>query len=363
MRNLIEELLEATMSVSTAQATLGLPLDWATADLKSAFKKAAFRNHPDRGGSTAKMTAVNAAYKVLQKVNLGSSIGGQDFKKKRADQMKRNGEMVVSAINNLFDPERYADYFTEQTGKPFTFTVKDDLKTSGYSNHFNKRVEWTSSDKETIFALNIYVNLVDVSTVKSLGGEGGVPTLAFQVMLQPTVLHDNRKSKMRRKNWDFSTKQESLVDPTKVFPKSSIKKMMAGKEKKRKFSKRDMLTAIERRLKGKTDHSGGTVWARIPIGEYQLNLYRMTFMKQASWDIHSVRALVNGKWKTFRSKKHASYPEREELIELLKQIQKHTWNDPQALVDTATHQMKSMLDAQIKKDKNESIVYGVRALL
>lgn len=357
MRDLIEDLLEATMSVADARAHLGLPVQWTSTDLKSAFKKAAFDNHPDRGGSTAKMAAINVAYKILQKVKpgagafSGTKVGSDDWKAQREMEMEKNKRTVMATINGLFDPEKYAHYFTQMTGKPFTFTVEDKVARHGY---YSKNVEWTSSDKETIFALYIHVDLYKVQSIKSLGGEGGEPALSFTLMVQPTVLHDNRKSKMKQRDWNFSTKEETLVDPTKIFPKASLKKMMSGADKKRKFSKRDMITAIEQRLKGNTEHSGGTVWAGIPIGEYKLYLYRMVFMREPYWEVHSVKAKVDGKWKTFKTKTMAGYPEAEDLIELLKQIQKHTWNDPQTLIDTAAHQVKSMADAK-RAAKTESI--------
>lgn len=366
MRDLIEDLLEATMSVADARSHLGLPVQWTASDLKSAFKKAAFDNHPDRGGSTAKMAAINVAYKVLQKVKPGGGGGTAPDDGWYEAQMEKNGQMVVSTINNLFDPQKYSQYFTKMTGKPFTFTVDDKLKTKGFGGyHYSKKVEWTSGDKETIFVLDLYVNLQGVKSVKALAGEGGTPTLSFSIMVQPTVLHDNRKSKMRQKNWDFSTKQETLVDPASVFPKASIKKMMSGKDKKRQFSKRDAITAMQHRLKATVDHSGGQVWVRIPIGEYFLNMYRTTLLGSAVWDLHSVRAMVNGKWRTIRPDKGnwGSHPEDEGLIEFLKTIQKHTWNDPNALVNTVGHQLRTMYKAKDAKAKGESVIERMSALL
>ena len=200
--------------------------------------------------------------------------------------------------------------------------------------YFSKNVEWRSSDNDTVFSLQISVSLTDVRSTKSLGG-GGDPTLAFSVILHPTVLHNNRKSKMRQKNWEFSSQQSSLVDPSKVYPVASIKKMMAGKDKKRKFSRRDMVTAIEHGLKGRTETSGGNLWAYIPIGDFQLNLYRSVMMKSATWAVHSVHAKVNGKRKTFKPHKFALTSEVEELVQTLKTLKKHRWNDPQALADAA----------------------------
>jgi len=353
MRNLIAELLEAFMSIDDARAHLGLPLKWTKEDLKAAYKRAAFDNHPDRGGSTAKMSAINAAYQVLQNVEMGTSVSDGDYEDAR---LEKKGQMVKETINSLFDPLRYAQYFTKMTGKPFTFVVDDSVRSKYYSSSesYRKKVEWASPDRETVFSLDIYVNLTTLRPMKSLGA-GGDAVLAFSVMLSPTVLHDNRKSKMRQRDWEFSTKEESLVDPTKVFPVASIKKMMKGADKARKFSKRDMEVAIEKGLGGRIEHQGGNSWARIPVGEYQLLLYRWIILRSPAWDIHAVQAKIDGQWKSFKPRKTAYHTESEELIEILKRVKKQTWNDPQTLADAVSLQMR--------KDRTESIRSRMEALL
>lgn len=165
------------------------------------------------------------------------------------------------------------------------------------------------------------------------------------------MLHDNRKSKMRQKNWEFSSSQSSLVDPTKVFPAASIKKMMAGNDKSRKFSRRDMVTAVEKGMKGRTETSGGNLWAYIPMGEFQLNLYRSVMMKHATWAVHSVHAKVDGKRKTFKAHKFSIASETEEVVVALKSLQKRKWSDPQALVDAASEALTNTNKKSESSDK------------
>ena len=351
--DLLAMILEATMSVSDAVKALELPPTWSKDDLKSAFKKAALKHHPDRGGDPKMMVTVNAAYKMLQNVTPSQTKVDREAEQVRKDE--RKSVIVTSVLSSLFDPKKYAEYFHEMTDKIFTFTVNDKLNVNKYwSGSYRKSVEWKSSDGETIFALEIYVNFSDVHEVKSLGGASDDANLAFKVMLSPTVLHNNRKSKMRKKNWDFSSKQSSLVDPTKVFPKASIKKMMSGADKKRKFSRRDMVTAVEQGMKGSVENAGGHTWARIPVGDYELRLARSVVMRIATWDAISVRAKVDGKWQSFKSKSFAGVKEGEGLVNLLKQVQKHKWSNPQQLIDTVASQMKAMA----KSSWNESIAIG-----
>jgi hypothetical protein len=344
-------MLEASMSSSQARQILALPLGWSKSDLKQAFRTLAKKNHPDAGGDLETMKSVNAAYNVLKYVVPGAVKA--DNKKDYAQQKEREKEMVISTINSLFNPEKYSSYFFKKTGKIFSFKVKDSVSTY----YFNKSVEWRSADNETVFDLQISVSLSGIRTTKSLGG--GDPALAFTVILHPTVLHDNRKSKMRKKNWEFSSSQSSLVDPTKVFPAASIKKMMSGNDKKRKFSRRDMVTAIEQGMKGKTTTSGGNLWAYIPVGDYTLNLYRSVFMKQAAWAVHSVDQRVGKKRKSFKPNKFSLVGEDEKTVLALRTIQKRKWRDPQTLVDAAAkafNDLNKKSEDMSVKSKMESIL-------
>jgi hypothetical protein len=354
------DLLEVTMSSREAQSVLALPAGWSKGDLKSAFKSAALTHHPDRGGNVEQMAKVNAAYKVLQRITPANDKATS--KADAARDHERRKAVVVSSVNNLFDPQKYAEYFYKMTNKVFTSKVEDRFSGT-YDNYFYKDVEWKSSDGETVFSLRLMVNLYDVKEVKSLGGSGGEPALAFSMYVEPTVLHDNRKSKMRKKNWDFSSKASTLVDPTKVFPKASIKRMMKGNDKKRKFSKRDMLVSLEKKLKAKISYSGKDVWAAIPMGDYTVHLYRMTFMGSAAWSSHSV-SLKTGKWSkdTFKSKKLAMVGETEKLVVLLHGIQRKKWSDGQTLADVVAKQMSALKEG-VEKEDSMSVIDKMESLI
>lgn len=345
-------LLEATMSSEQAREVLELPLAWTKAELKSAYKKASLKHHPDRGGSSDMMVKVIAAYNALKNRTSTGQSGEED---KLADEKKKL--IVTGAISNLFDPKKFASYFQKMTGKVYTVDVKDEFKDQYKSWYFTKDVEWKSTDGETVFFLHIYVNSRDVADVKSLGGSGGEPNLSFQLMVEPKVLHNNRKSKMRRKNWDFSSKQDTLVDPTKVFPKSSINKMMSGADKNRKFSKRDMLTAIEKKLGGTVDYRGKDIWAQIPVGDegMHLHMWRSILDRQATWNLHSVRTPKSKyTYDVFRSKGFASMKESELLIDVLHKIQKSKWASPQQLADGASSMIKKNMKASWNEAASET---------
>jgi len=56
----------ARMRVFEDQALLTLGSSYSSEDLRRAYRKAAFLQHPDRGGSAEQMKAINAAYARLR---------------------------------------------------------------------------------------------------------------------------------------------------------------------------------------------------------------------------------------------------------------------------------------------------------
>lgn len=316
--DLAVKLIVAKMSYDEAIKFFGLGNQWSKEDLKKTFRKLALEHHPDRGGDPSLMKQLNEAYELLQKVR-----PRVDTKIREEADMT----MVQNTVREALDPEKFSRYFAEQTGK--RYQVKDDeqIKKTYYGSSYDRDLEWRSADGETVFSLKIWVSSSDVERVKALGGDSD--TLMFKVMVIPQVLHENRKSKMRKRNWNLATNKRGFAVPDSVFPKAAIKRMMKGSDKKRKFSKRDMEIAITKKLGGKVDSSG---WAVIPVGNYKLLLYRDVIMRQAGWGVHSVR----GDGDTVRSKKFGTAREAEGLIDILHKLQKKSWRSPQELVDDAT---------------------------
>lgn len=65
MKNFAQYLIEVAMSSSDARKVLGLSSNYTDDQLKTAYKKMAVANHPDKGGSVAKMQQINVARDVL----------------------------------------------------------------------------------------------------------------------------------------------------------------------------------------------------------------------------------------------------------------------------------------------------------
>lgn len=332
------------MTVSQAESLLGLKGEWDELTLKKAFKSAALKNHPDHGGTSEDMIRVSAAYQLLKKKGPSQGKAARARRDAEWKEMKKKKlEMAKAVIDANFSTDKFSKYFTQQTGKPFTLE-KDEEKFDSHGG-LSRKVMWTSTDGNTVFSLELYVSDHRITTVKALGGADS-DTISFTVMVQPEVLHDNRKSKMRQKNWDFSSAKSTLTDPSKTFPKSSIKKMMAGNDKKRKFKKRDMILGLEKKLNSRMEYKGKDIWAYVPIGDFQLNLWRSTMMGSASWSVHSVFEYPDPskpyKRKSYKSKGYGGALESETLIKELIKLQSKSWNSPQALADAATQMFKKV---------------------
>jgi hypothetical protein len=65
MKRFMQYLIEATMTTSDALKVLKLTPHFTPDQLKDAYKKAAIANHPDKGGSVAKMQQINVARDIL----------------------------------------------------------------------------------------------------------------------------------------------------------------------------------------------------------------------------------------------------------------------------------------------------------
>ncbi len=244
------------------------------AALKTAYRGASRKHHPDFGGSTLAMQKVNEAYELLTKQHKRTSPGGKSKAEEKAEyaaNVARSLKIVQESLSKSFDPDAFTEHFEKVTGQPFTPTVEESVSEDydGNPHYVRTKAEWRSEDGKTVFSLMTSVNLADVARVRMLGGADEGENLAFNVTTLVEILHDKRKSKFKPRDWASSSKSRTLMDPDDLFPTAKIKKMLTGKEKARKFSKRDMELGIEKLLGGRLDRQGTQLWAFIPVGEPQ----------------------------------------------------------------------------------------------
>lgn len=306
----------ARMTYEEAIQTLGIDPGEAgdPKAVKKAHRNAALQNHPDRGGSKEAMQRVNEAYELLKRGGVSTPRGGgdgswwQEARKQDAIAYKA----FIKQLDRTIKVDTFTDYFDKTIGKKFTARTEPNETNGSY------KVLWESSDGETF--LELYISSGQPTYRKTLGGPNDA-NFSLPVYMQTRILHNNRKAKMANKDWTFDGSMAHVTDPQKLFPAAKLKKMVAGKEKKRKFSKRDMKLGIEKAL-------GGSYYkdeATIPLGPdgAEFWMYRTTMLGQAAW--HAGSILLPRVPKQRREKIRLpvqTFMETEDLLQALRDVQK-----------------------------------------
>lgn len=283
MKSFKEFLFEMTRE--EALSILGLPASFDAEELKKAYRKASSLNHPDRGGSTEMMQKVNQANDLLSK-SAGKAKEQSDFK---ADYEARNAkfnaahDVVVNTIKTKFDQNAFLKYFEAQTGKTFKVNVETSkVGKYGSANHASLKAEFESDDKEVRFSMSVSVDLINVVYPK--GQLSASENAYFQMFISTEFFANNRKQKITARDYNTQNELSALTDPKIVFPPAKVKKGVENKTSK--FSKKDMLLALETKLDA--TGTGQDDWF-IPIGnDRYLSIYRMVLMRKAAWGVRGV---------------------------------------------------------------------------
>jgi hypothetical protein len=137
---------------------LGLEEEVALTDsiLKAAYKKAALRSHPDKGGSEKEFEAVTKAFaylgEILMRIRGGRVVDGKveaptalaSGREEAADKWKiepvqlNPSKLNVDAFNSMFEKTRIPD--PEESGYGDWLKGADDTKSATFSGKFNRDV-------------------------------------------------------------------------------------------------------------------------------------------------------------------------------------------------------------------------------
>lgn len=343
-------LLEATMTRKETESIFNLT-SWNKETLKKRYRELSHKYHPDLGGDEEMMKKVNAAFQILSKVNnfSSSSSGSSDFKawsEKRKKEDEKNLEIGKKIKNDILNTlkqneHKFVDYFNSLSGKSFSLRINkaepkdtasiNDPKSVYYTNGIGNVVietEFITPDENIIFTLNIFVSVTMMG-----GGKGLSSGDEYNYSLNTTTygFAFNKKQKLSSRDWGSTSDHTVLSDPKKLFPQAKLKKIFSGSSSKRKFSKRDMYTFLDKKLNASNMNKDSV---KIPItDDYYLVLYRMVFMRVPGWGI-------NGLYKKFNRismMPTVIMPETEEtaqwLEEIIKQAKKSS-SDEQSLINT-----------------------------
>lgn len=285
--------------------------------IKKKYRDLSLQNHPDHGGDVEKMKDINVAYAML-KTSKSSQAGSSRM---NWDDMNKKYQGIASAVKASliagFKPEIFITYFNQFVSDKFEFEFTNvfpkESEKSPSSAGF--RAEFFTSNRDTVFELDIYVNLTN------LANNLGYQNFQYPLMIITYGFHNNKKQKLQQKDYTFSNDHSFFSKPENIFPSVKLKKIFSGATSQRAFKRRDMFIFMQKKLKADVDNE----WSKIPIvGDYNLTLYRSVFMKHATW-------MVNGIYKKYNRINNGfmvTLPETEETAKFLFDLQKQCSKGP-----------------------------------
>jgi hypothetical protein len=277
------------MSVADATKLLGLSTSFSDAELKSAYKKSALKNHPDRGGSEEMMKKVNDAYETLKKSG-GSArkLPAENAFKKYDDWAKIFAPAIKADMMASFKSDVWLKYFNSYSPTPLTVEIKSDPYY--HSNTYTGFIaEFSDAEKNTVFKFHFTTYLLNVYKKENTLGSGD---LSYPLSVWMEGYHAGRKQKFKQTEYTATSDHRVLKDPTVLVPTVKIKKMFAtgstsGKTKVVK--KADIISHWKNKA------GGDVIGDNFVLGNYGkgrfLRMYRFTIMRKGGYTFST----VNGK--------------------------------------------------------------------
>lgn len=267
-----------SMNQAIAMKTLGLGSRFTEDDLKAAYRKAAKDNHPDRGGSTEKMQAINSAYDFLKaSVSNGSTYSFHDMKTKREEEKRVIINFVTHMFDKFFDVDAYLAYFTEMSGgKKFKYERK--IVSSFTASFVTVQYRFESEDASVFFDIDASSH---VFIRKALGSGIDKPELE-KMGITTSVLINRSKVKMTQSNYNQTETEKFMKDPKVLFPTAKLKKAFGGGAKAKKLKRADYVLTIQKELGGRNI---GQDYFEVELNDgFKLFMSRMVFMRKGYWD-------------------------------------------------------------------------------
>lgn len=260
----------AESKVTDAMDILDIDSDYTPASLKTAFKRAASRAHPDKGGSDLAMRNVKQAYDLLTKTTVAKVVD-RDAQEKDYDKL---ADIVLSTVDAGLDADAFSAYFEKTLKKKFIHTREFSKHvTSLFMNSVSILHTWETTDKKTKFFLKLYV---DLNKAERANGLSNANSAIFDTSVTPTTYVDGRKKVLKNK-WMSTNDSKFFAVPSKIFTKASIT------SKKGKFGKKDMMYGLVHRANATT--SGDYFYIPMADGIHHLQVYRTVSMRTPQWNV------------------------------------------------------------------------------
>lgn len=315
--------------------------------LKKKFRNLSKENHPDHGGDVELMKNINVAYALLK-----TSKAAQTSHKINWDDINKKYRGLASVVKTSlmagFKPEIFIAYFNQFTTEKFEFEYtrvfpKETERSPSYAGFAG---EFFTSNRDTVFELDITVHLTDIADQTGLGYKN----FQYPLIITAYGFHNNKKQKITQRDYQFSNDHSFFNDPSKIYPAAKLKKIFSGATSKRKFKKRDFQMFMAKKCKASIDSD----WCRLPIvDDFKLTLYRMVFMKVAHWGVNGVykkSGRVMGPYAI-------TLPETEETAKMLYDLQKQCSRGP-ATEEAVVKRVLNFLKAYKAKQEQKVNVYA-----
>lgn len=285
-------LLEAKMSAQDAMKILGLSGGFSADDLKKAYRASSIANHPDRGGSTAKMQDVNVANDVLSQ-NVGA---GGKYSTKAADntaywedrkaKAMAYAHVATEQFDGVFRPIVFQQHFEKALNTTFTVTrneggtISEPMRTA--MDYITRTIEWSNEDRTIV--LYLYVTVSFAEMFRHTGVMLAATDSMFSTQIQTEILYNRKKIKLTQSNYTWAKTRDAFRNPNILFPaaKLSVKAKAASTKT---LKKADVLLTFKRELNG---HVVDGEWVYVPIADYVVTLHRMTFIGVGTWSCRGV---------------------------------------------------------------------------
>lgn len=313
------------MSHAEALHVFGLHEIPSEEELKKIYRKLALKNHPDHGGSEEAMKEVNDAYETLKKTS-GSSYTSSKFNwEKNAEEYRELGKVIRNDLTTQFKKNinKFTSYFETIFNTKFEGNITEEFPKESNTNpsFAGFDAKFSANNSSIVFNLHISAYLMNIKH-----NQGGLSTAGFSYPLTIISygLFNNKKQKLYSRDFSSSSNHEILENPELIFPKTKLNKIVSGKTSARKFSKRDMYTA----LKEKLHVIVGNDYTYLPVGtDYVMPLHRYTLMRTSAWtnyDIHKKSKSGYAQGPSLEYLTHKTFPEDENTLNIFEKIQKET---------------------------------------
>ena len=243
------------MSLEDARKILGMD---SSTSLDKAYKKAAMKHHPDRGGSDEMMKKVNQAYSLLKASGGGKTYSQmsdderkaawqarKEEEEKKKEENKKRMETMLTDFSDRFMQAvpAYNDHFKE-----FFTLEQPEIKTGvvpywSYNFYGKLLIKWPTKDASTYISLIIEIR---PEQSKGLGFSGSESE--YDVDFRTILYHNRKDHKLSNRRWSWNKTSKSTLDPEQVFPKAKLKKIVA-KTGTGKMTRKDFQLAISVELK------------------------------------------------------------------------------------------------------------------